>query len=251
MNEFIEIFLVIVRLVAIIALIIYSIKFKKFDKKSIILISIISIITFIIFINYITLMRLTRIVLGALIISIILLILKKKKKLKKKPVIISIISVYVIISILINIPLEKNFITFSTAQKAFNYNASGKIFTSVKGDNSTFIISELNYGGSSYQIIYKNKSGYEMTLLTDTKEIYSKKLNNILIKIWRYKDTDENYISIIDFNSNKRQIIQDSSNSDFTFFLGSNGLYYYNSYLGDIKDDYYLIINGKKININV
>ena len=142
---------------------------------------------------------------------------------KKRAIILTIIFSLTVVSISLSfIPFENTFVTFKSAESAFLYNTYGKfeIEAVVEGTNCAYVFGS---DSDSYRelIVPKKSNGYGTGVDRNTKTIFRPSLPYVDMKIFRYKNTKDCFVRVIDMNGQIKSI-SDSIGSEFVNVDGIN-----------------------------
>lgn len=186
---------------------------------------------------------------------IICFILIKRSEIIKKNrwYVISFVVVSFMSIILYLTPFENLFMSFSSPEKAFNYMNSYEIKHIVSGSETDFVIAGKN-GADTYRILPKTEKGWKLSTSSDTDLIFEKTEYKAVIRVYQYKDTNDYYITIYDFDGIYN--VSDNRNSDFYSVSFSNDTldkttYHYFTCIQNINDSYILSLNETDIMISV
>ncbi len=190
------------------------------------------------------------IIMVAICIGIYFLFKKSHIKPKKVSLIVALILIVVVTMVSMFIPIENTFITFSTPESAFHYTNFGEVKLTVEGEQSDFVVADYN-DTDILLIIPKTDTGWKLGLGIDTKKVTQKIESGITLYVYRYKDTDDYYIMILDTNGGESQI-SDSNNSKFYSLTKENSalnknFYTYYAYIGDFSSGYTVTVNGNSM----
>lgn len=154
------------------------------------------------------------------------------------------------------IPIEKYFIKFNTLEEAFDYSYSGyQIIQVIQKDEYAFVTYSNNGGTTKgYTHFIKNDEKWEVTSpnAEGTKSKATSK--GFLISANKIKQKNIMFVSIGYFNTlYENPDIRDSISTDFKLEkeLETKEYKYYSktAIIENIPEDYYLIIEGEKIEI--
>lgn len=194
-----------------------------------------------------------RIILCFILFIVCVSIIKKLKMHNKRVLKIFTAIVCLVICIALNfVPIENLFITFPTVQSSYKYSNTGNADLIINGTETDLVISE-NKGTNNVLIIPKNNEGWKIGRGIDTKAFFNKNINNVLISVYQYKDTQDYYIILTDMVGNLYQI-SDSVGSVFESHeinVGSSNESYfeYFVYVNHLDENYSLTLNEETIYI--
>lgn len=182
-------------------------------------------------------------------VSIVFKICKLKVTHKRRWYVLACILLVVFVIILALTPIENIFITFPSAEAAFEYSNNMRNSTPlvVEGQDSAFVIAKKTDVQDVYSFVRKgnmdgNCVGYLM------QKLCSERLITGSWCVYRYKNTTDYYISVSNINGDK-SIVQDNYNSKFYVFSDEDSYTYYYAYVSNLCQDYILTVNNKEISI--
>ncbi len=194
-----------------------------------------------------------RLFLGSLIFVICLVIIKKSTIVhKRRWHIISFVACAVLASLSALIPLENAFVTYNSPESSFKYVNSCEAQLVVEGKETAFVIG--NKGDTDiYLIVPKSKSGWKLGMGLDTKRVMQRIYGEMSIDVYRYKDTNDYYITVFD-KSGGILDITDGNNSKFYYLKKINttlntDFYTYYAYVQNFNNQCSLCVNGKTISL--
>ena len=149
-------------------------------------------------------------------------------------------------------PFENALITFKSPEEAYKYYnfGVGNVELVASGKNSDLVIGEKD-DTDVYLIIPRVEDGWKIGLGIDTNKISRRTNGTTELFVYQYKDTDDFYIVVFDYMKENLDII-DSHNSQFRSITkrqnrNSVTRIYFSSI--DNLDDYWIIVNDKKIEL--
>ena len=150
------------------------------------------------------------------------------------------------------IPIENAFITFSSPQSAYYYNNTGNIKLIVNGTNTDLIVAAKG-NTYFYNIVPKSNDGWKLGMGADTKRIVQTISDGISIYIYKYKNSNDYYITILNTKGGQLNI-SDNCASEFHSINQVNTalnktLYTYYAYINKYDDQYSLTINSETIKL--
>lgn len=178
---------------------------------------------------------------------------KKSKVIHKNGLYIIFIALsLILITILSLIPFENLFITFDSPESAYDYYSIGEsnVELVVEGDNCEFVVNREN-DSNTYLIIPKSNNGWKIGTGLNTKRITQIISDGIVIYVYRYKDTNDYFVTILDTAGGEASI----SDEYGTKFLSSpkvnNSLekvfVTYYAHIPYSELGYSITVNGEKI----
>lgn len=203
--------------------------------------------------NYFSLRYIIMFIIMLIIIIVYLFLIKKHTK---KRICILIIALLIIYQLIMIIPIEEYFIKFNTLEEAFNYSYNGyQIIQVIEKDEYAFVICSKNDGTTKrYTHFIKENEKWKVTspYVEGTKSKATSK--GFLISVNRIKGKNIMFVSIGYFNILYENLdIRDSIGTDFRlekeFETKEYKYYSRTAIIEDIPEDYYLIIDGEKIEI--
>lgn len=189
-----------------------------------------------------------RIIFWSIIFGIYILVIKKKKMLSKKNVILASVIMVLFCTLSGMLPIENYFFTFSTPEKAFNYMHSEKVVLVIQGKESALVIGEKENADYIYLVIPKCLNGWKLGRGIDTNLEEQTVSEDIVISLYRYKESTDYYITILDMGNEKLKIT-DICNSSFVTFDNEEidtefGFYFAN--VSQYDKNYWIDVNGQK-----
>lgn len=203
--------------------------------------------------NYFSLRYIIIFIIMLIIIIVYLFLIKKHTK---KRICILIIALLIIYQLIMIIPIEEYFIKFNTLEEAFNYSYNGyQIIQVIEKDEYAFVVYS-NDGGTTRQYTHfiKNGNKWEVTSpnVGSTKIKATSKGFSIVTN--RIKEKNSMFVCIGYLDTlYKNPDIRDSINSNFMlekeFETAKFKSYSRIAIIENVPEDYYLIIEGEKIEI--
>lgn len=193
-----------------------------------------------------------RVAVGCIVFVVLnVFIAKNSTKRKRAWRLVSVIVSVLLISALYFLPLENLFMTFDSPQEVYRYVNVGKenIELMVEGESSTLIVGCQN-DTYRHSIIPKTTKGWKLGTSVQTKKIFQKVSDEILIEVYQYKDTSDYYIAVLSFTGGALEII-DSDNSVFYSLekendFQENTFVSYYAYTSRFDSQYCLTVDGIK-----
>jgi hypothetical protein len=193
-----------------------------------------------------------------LIILIIFFIIynKKKNNFKKKTIVIVILFIIIINSVSYLVPIENLFYRFNSAEDVFRYKYTGTIIANIEGKNSDMIIYYTN-DTYSYEVLPKDEKGYKIGTTFSYKTVVNTNYDNKVISIYRYNDSNDYYIIIMEPIIERRNVIADiidNRNMEFKNYskninnTSQKTIIYY-TYIDNYNENYSIIINDSKVEL--
>lgn len=194
-----------------------------------------------------------RLIFGCLVFSACFLLIRKSRAIHKRRWLTVALAVAVILTtISALIPIENAFVTFTSPQSAYNYNNTGSVKLVVNGAKTDFVVGAKG-DTDVYIIVPKSDSGWKLGMGLDTKRIAQTISDGVSVYVYRYKNSDDYYITVLDTSGGPLEIT-DTHNSEFQysdkFNSTLNKTYYtYYTYINGYDEQYVLTVNGKAIKI--
>ena len=144
-------------------------------------------------------------------------------------------------------PVENLFITFSSAESAYEYENKDKAEFVIEGEKSTYV-----NGKSNSRVFpkvdkgYKLESGHKYKIAKDTYEISDK--GYLGIQLRHYEGTEDYYIFV--FEKLKNFEISDNFGTVFSFVQSESYDDYYCAYVKNLDSTYRLKINNDEIDLS-
>ena len=195
-----------------------------------------------------------RMIISGIAIVICWQIVRKKitpAKMKKMKIVLCII--FVLTCTALNfVPFENLFVTFETAEAAYDYCQPGKSGESflIEGNESTFVVKNQN-GTDSLLIVPKVENGWAVPLGIYLKTVADRVFEDFSVRVYQYNNSTDYYIKVLAKKS-YIQSLTDSNNTVFTertpsasdaptFFIA------YYAYVPNFNETYTLFVNGKSV----
>ena len=196
-----------------------------------------------------------RLIIWILILFVASIIIRKSKLLHKKLVLaITFIFATVLVTVIGLIPVENSVKYFDSPESVFAYRSSGKIEDIIYGKESCMVLSSTDPYNHSYMIIPKTSDGYKLPSAFSTKKIVDEMNGLGSFEIYQVRDTNDYYLSGVCASNKSTLDLSDNMDSEFIKIASKandneSGTYFIYAYVGDIKDEYYLMINGEKVSL--
>lgn len=195
-----------------------------------------------------------RMILSVLLLVIFLFLINYfTKKNKRRWYIVLLVCFVLSSSALAFVPFEDTFFRFSSPESAFRYYypKANYIDLIIEGNESTYVVGSES-DRFKYLIIPKEDKGWKVGLGIYTQTVHSEFTNNVVIHIYRFKDTADYYIRVLD-PVNGQATVADSCGSEFFCIkdeTGAEPTFLYLAHISDFSDSYYVCVNGMKIFIH-
>jgi len=179
--------------------------------------------------------------------------IKKSKVIHKHIMYIVFASLSVLlIAALLFLPFENLFVTFNSPKAAYKYFNLGKsnIELIVEGDDCDFII-DCKDDSETYLIIPKTEDGWKIGIGSNTKRIAQKLSNGVVLYVYKYKNTSDYFITILDTNGGESTVSDEYNTKFFSLeryndSLGKSFVTYY-AHITNFNPRYSVTVNDNKI----
>lgn len=190
-----------------------------------------------------------------IIIFIALFIFLSKKPLKGKHTrIILLIGFVVLYSLVFSLPTENLFISFHSPEAVFKYFSHGQIKGVEEGNNSCMIVYSTGTNEYSYIFIPKCDNGYKIPGIFTTKKMSKSFQKEGSFELYSINKTNDYYVFGMFISETENFKMVDSENTQFKIITVNdldynipNETYIAYAFVDDIKDDYYISLNGVKV----
>lgn len=178
-------------------------------------------------------------------------ILLIRKKMKKKFLVsaFSVLWGVLIIFLTSAFPVENAFVTFDSPEEAVRYVSRGTLDEIIYGEDSCLGFSSIREGESEIAYVKKAENGYKLCGLLSVNKISHVKNDKIILNVYNVRNTSDYYISLnfmfvgnkeVEFYDSKGELIECEVNpvkaSPYSWV-----------YLNEFSDDYYMVLNGERI----
>lgn len=150
------------------------------------------------------------------------------------------------------LPFENVIKSFPTLEKAFSYVSEGDIELVIPGTEADLVISRKN-NEDYITMIPKTEDGWKVSVGTDMKAVRMGIHEDITFVIYRYKDTDDYFISI-SYIDGRAADVSDNNESEFYCLHKTNEaqntetFFYYANVYG-LNDSYSFMVNDTEVSI--
>lgn len=192
---------------------------------------------------------------SAFIIVTILLFLKLRKSTivrKKLIIILTLALTIIVVSLSMWFPVENLFVTFNTPEQAFNYASAGTIESIDYGKNSCMVnYTQLN-GAHSHYLIPKSQNGYKLSKQFDDEFVKNISCKYGDISATKYSGTSD-YFFFGTYISHENEIhIADKNGKEIKYtysdIQGSNDKWiFYHFYLDGYSSQDFIVVDSDKI----
>lgn len=150
------------------------------------------------------------------------------------------------------LPFENFFVTFDSPKAAYAYSHWGKshIALIVEGTGCDLIV-DRGKDSDTYLIVPKTAEGWKIGIGSDTKRVEQKISDGIVLYVYRYKNTNDYFITISDTNGG-RAAVSDNYNTEILSLerynepLGKTFVTYY-AHVAGFDPQYSVTVNGTPI----
>lgn len=182
-----------------------------------------------------------------------LFIIKSNIVNKRKWIVTSFLMSIVLVGLSYIGPIENAFITFPTAESAYNYSKEGSVKYIIEGEESDLAIGKKENDkayANILAIIPKTNDGWKLSTLGDLKRVTSSSLRGVSIDVYQYKNSDDYYIMVYCFNGSELDI-KDNRNSNFGCYESYNkDIKNYYSYIHCFDEEYVITVDGNPISFD-
>ena len=153
------------------------------------------------------------------------------------------------------IPFENYFFSFDSPEAAFAYyTKSSGVDLVVKGDFCDFVVSR-NGTTDTYLIVPKTIDGWKVGIGSDLKERASLWKNGVMVSLFQYKNTDDDFLVISSTNGGEMEI---SASTPLTFdtlvnknsYTQKNYVTYF-AHIDSFSSPYEVIVDGDRILLEI
>ena len=197
-----------------------------------------------------------RALIGVVFLVCSFLVIKKSGLGRKRPLYFACACLsFLLIGTLEFLPFENFFVTFDSPQAAYDYYTFGKpnIELVVEGDNCDLVIDRQS-DADHYLIIPKSADGWKIGLGSDTKRVFQKIFDDVIIYAYRYKSTNDYFITVFDTNGGESTVTDEYGTSFLPLETYNEPLkkafFTYYAYISNVKTPYSITVNGTKIALN-
>ena len=193
-----------------------------------------------------------RAVLCVLAAVLLLLPLKKNTGIRLRRRLAALVAAIAILTVSALFPPEVAFLSFSSPQEAFAYNYIGQIELTVTGEESALIAARSG-DHDTIRIVAKTGERWRAGIGTDIKTVSHKVADGVVITVYRYRSTNEYYVSLLNANGGEMDIA-DTGGADLQHTERANAalqesFYTYYFYARDLTADRTVSIGGKAVRL--
>lgn len=195
-----------------------------------------------------------RIILFIIIFITLFILLKKKIDKRKYTKIILLVGCIIACNLFFLFPIENIFISFDSPEAVFKYFSHGQIKDVSEGINSCMIVYSTGTNEYSYILIPKSDDGYKIPNALTTKKISKSFQKTGSFELCRVNKTDDYYVFGVFISESEDFKMFDSENTQFKTrvfndldYNITNKTYIAYAFVDDIKEDYYVSLNGEKV----
>jgi hypothetical protein len=194
-----------------------------------------------------------RLIIGCIFLGCAIFALKRSKSTRKRGLyVVSIFSSVLLITVLAFLPFENLFVTFDSPAAAYKYYILGASDPELilEGDSCDFVVDRED-GVDSYLVIPKTEDGWKVGIGVNVKLIDDKFCDGISVSVYRYKNTEDYFITVCDVSGGE-SIISDGENSEFQMLKSYNDplkkdFATYFAHITSFSSGYSITVNGKNI----
>ncbi len=164
-----------------------------------------------------------RLIIGCIFLGCAIFALKRSKSTRKRGIYtVSVFSSVLLITVLSFLPFENLFVTFDSPAAAYKYYILGASDPELilEGDSCDFVVDRED-GVESYFVIPKTEDGWKVGIGVNLKLIDDKFCDGISVSVFRYKNTEDYFITVCDISGGE-SIISDGENSEFQMLKSYN-----------------------------
>lgn len=174
-----------------------------------------------------------------------------RKKMKKKFLVsaFSVLWGVLIVFLTSAFPVENAFVTFDSPEEAVRYVSRGTLDEIIYGEDSCLGFSSIREGESEIAYVKKAENGYKLCGLLSVNKISHVKNDKIILNVYNVRNTSDYYISLsFMFVGNKEVEFYDSKGELIECEVNPVKVSPYSwVYLNEFSDDYYMVLNGERI----
>ena len=194
----------------------------------------------------------SRTVLCVLAAVLLLLPLNKNSGMRLRRRLAALGAVAAILTVFSLFPPEVAFLSFSSPQEAFAYNNIGQIELTVTGEESALVAAHSG-DHDTIRIVAKTGERWKAGIGLDTKTVSHKVADGVVITVYRYRSTNEYYVSLLNANGGEMDIA-DTGGADLQHTERDNAVlqerfYTYYFYARDLTADRTVSIGGKAVRL--
>ncbi|MBR6801153.1 MAG: hypothetical protein IKM61_05345 [Eubacteriaceae bacterium] len=187
------------------------------------------------------------IIIRMMIISVLFMIalfLIKSGKLQNR--FLTFVCVIILSTLLCMVPFENLFMTFDSAEDAFEYKKREEVVLVVNGSVSDLVVGEdPKTGDYVYCAFSKSPDGWRLGMGTDLKKVHNSVSEDAVVEVFRYKDTQDHYIILHDIKGNIGNL-SDAYGNEF-YKLGEMSHF---GYVDGFSDEYEICADGNMLAID-
>lgn len=173
----------------------------------------------------------------------IIVIKKTKYSRSRKAMLFSFVVSVLLVTLSALVPIENIFLKFSNPKNAYNYSNLGQVELIVDGKLSSFVVAKgSNAYNYNFSIVPKCGNSWKIGSAFDTKIISQRFLDDIVVYIYRYRNSSDYFVSIHNKDCSEL-LLEDNRGSKFHTLSSSNSatgetVYTYYAYVNNIDDQY-------------
>ena len=168
---------------------------------------------------------------------------------QRRRVILAFIVAVLLATLLVFVPVENVFISFSSPEASYYYNNSGKVKLVVHGEYADFVVGD-DGGVENYVIIPKTAQGWKVGMSSDIVMVAQKNTGDTVIFVYQYPKTSDFFITIWRADGG-RLSLSDDQKTTFQHLnsigrTSNQSFYSYYAHINFENGQYDIIINGVK-----
>lgn len=148
------------------------------------------------------------------------------------------------------LPVENGFVDFASPEQVFAYSMSGEIQAVAEGEASALLLYR-NQGANGVAFARKGERGWKIGTYFSYQEVASRTVDKRIVTLYRWKGTQDYYAVLWEPTANAAVHVTDSKGTTFQLIQepaaqGTSSITYY-GFVGELSQDYFLLVDGKKI----
>lgn len=173
----------------------------------------------------------------------------RNKKTEIKVLILTVILDLIVGVLLMVYPIEDVFISFDSIDAVFGYTSRGVVEHTIDGKNSTMAFGRREGSNVVYYVLPKDSKGWKIGSAKDLN-VYHMQIpyKGLSIIVERFRDTDDYYVTIFDTSNEEKTIVDKNGTIYYKgYYDAGAGTCLYHAYVNRFDLDYYIIVNGRTI----
>lgn len=197
---------------------------------------------------------LVRLVIMAVILTCLVLVSKRvgvDKPARVKRIALSTVLALIVGMLTTVYPIEDAIISFSSPKDVFKYTMRGTVEHIIDGQSSSMVFGRRSGEKIQYHVIPKSNGKWKIGSITDLK-VYHMQIPFpwLSITVERFKNTDDYYITVLDTSSVEKTITDRNGTAYYKGYQDiESGSCLYHAYVYCFDMDYYILVDGEKIQI--